>query len=209
MAEQNNQTLPNTPRDEPNPSMSGIDGKSAQGSQLRSVSNIGSQTGSAAATARTLIDHAKETAGQAYDAVTDTAASKLDEKKTTVAEGLSSVADSIRQAGDNVGQNPADNPLTEYAANYSRTAAEKIESVANYFERTDVRGMTRDVENFARRNPAIFIGAAFGLGLLAARFLKSSKPDRSVRAGATFASNDAEFDEAPRQSTGLPSSSQF
>jgi len=30
------------------------------------------------------------------------------------------------------------------------------------------------VQQFARRQPAVFFGAAFGLGLLAARFMKSS-----------------------------------
>jgi hypothetical protein len=34
--------------------------------------------------------------------------------------------------------------------------------------------MVRNVEDFARRQPALFIGGAFMLGLLGARFLKSS-----------------------------------
>jgi len=158
-------------------------------------SSSGSQAGSAAATARSFIDQAKQTAGQAYEAVTDTAASKLDEKKATVSEGLSSVADSIRQVGDNV---QPDNPLTEYAASYSRTAAEKVEQVANYFERTDVRGMARDIEDYARLNPAVVIAAAFGIGVLAARFFKSSKPDRFT---------GAEFGNVPRNTS--PGSNQF
>jgi hypothetical protein len=47
--------------------------------------------------------------------------------------------------------------------------------------------MARDLEGFARRNPALFFGAAFGLGLLAARFLKSTPPSYNTKsAGREF-----------------------
>ena len=44
--------------------------------------------GAATATARSLVDQAKETAGQAYEAVTEKAATKLDEQKSTLSDGL-------------------------------------------------------------------------------------------------------------------------
>ena len=71
--------------------------KSAEGFNggLRSVS-----TGNtAAATARSFYDQAKETAGQAYEAVTETAATKLDERKSTLSGGLSTIADSVPVSG--------------------------------------------------------------------------------------------------------------
>jgi len=148
-----------------------------------------SQSGSAAATARSFYDQAKETAGQAYEAVSEKAAGKLDEKRSTLSDGLSAVADSVRQVSSNLGSSQTDNSLAEAAAKYTDTAARKIENVAGYFENKDVRAMARDLESFARRNPAIFIGAAFGAGFLVARFLKSTAPDRSsMAAGRDFAS---------------------
>ena len=142
-----------------------------------SKSSSGSMAGTATATAKSFYDQAKETAGQAYEAVTDKAANALDDKKATLSDGLSTVADSIRQAGENIGRDTTtENTLADAVSKYSDAAAEKIQSVAGYFDRKDVRDMARDLEGFARRNPAIFIGAAFGLGLLAARFLKSSAP---------------------------------
>jgi hypothetical protein len=133
-----------------------------------------------------LIDQAKETAGQAYEAVTDKAATKLDEQKSTLSGGLSTVADSVRQVSQNLGSTQTDSGLAEAAAKYTDTAAQKIEEVASYFDSRDIRQMTRDLESFARRNPAIFFGAAFGLGLLAARFLKSSAPGFDQRGGQNF-----------------------
>jgi uncharacterized membrane protein YgcG len=67
--------------------------------------------------------------------------------------------------------------ITNTAAEYGDTLAQQIEKISQYFERSDVRVMVRDVETFARRNPAVFIGGAFAVGLLAARFLKSSNPN--------------------------------
>ena len=148
-----------------------------------------SQSGTGAATARSFYDQAKETAGQAYEAVSEKAAGKLDEKRSTLSDGLSAVADSVRQVSSNLGSSQTDNSLAEAAAKYTDTAARKIENVAGYFENKDVRAMARDLESFARRNPAIFIGAAFGAGFLVARFLKSTAPDRSsMAAGRDFAS---------------------
>lgn len=142
-------------------------------------------TGAATATAkvRSFYDQAKETAGQAYEAVTDKAATKLDEQKSTLSGGLTTVADSVRQVSDNLGASKTDSGLAEAAAKYTNTTAQKIEDVAGYFETHNVREMARDLEGFARRNPAIFLGAAFGLGLVAARFLKSS-PQKYNTAGA-------------------------
>lgn len=145
-----------------------------------------------AATARRLIDQAKETAGQAYEVVTDKAADKLDEQKTALSGGLTTVADSVRQVSQNLGSSKTDSGLAEAAAKYTDTAARKLEDVAGYFETKGVREMARDLEGFARRNPAIFLGAAFGLGLLAARFLKSATP---ANYETDSPSNVSQFDE--------------
>ena len=151
----------------------------------------GMGTGAATATARSFIDQAKETAGQAYEAVTDKAATKLDEQKSTLKSGLTTVADSVRQVSQNLGSSKTDSGLAEAAAKYTGTAAQKLEDVAGYFEKKNVRDMARDLEGFARRNPAVFFGAAFGLGILVARFLKSTSPnyDSSGR-GREFAAAD-------------------
>jgi len=138
-------------------------------------------------TARGLYDQAKSTAGQAFGAATKRATEALDEKKVTVASGLTSVADSIKQVGENLNTTEESNPIAETAAKYTNNIAQQIENLSGYFERKDVREMVRDVETFARRYPAYFIGGAVALGFLAARFLKSSNPKQLSRgAGQTF-----------------------
>ena len=154
----------------------------------RGVGSSDSITGAATATARSFYDQAKETAGQAYGAVTEKAAGKLDEQRTTLSDGLTAVADSVRQVSSNLGSSQTESGLAEAAARYTDTAARKIEDAAGYFEKKDVRSMARDLESFARRNPALFVGAAFGIGLLLARFLKSTAPDEFSGSGGDYTS---------------------
>jgi hypothetical protein len=132
---------------------------------------------SAKETARGLIDQAKSGAGQAYGVAADKATSVIEEKKVDLASGLGTVAETIRQVGSTLRETDEQTGITNTAAQYGDSLAQQIEKVSQYFERSDVRVMMRDVETFARRNPAVFIGGAFAVGLLAARFLKSSNPN--------------------------------
>jgi hypothetical protein len=120
-----------------------------------------------------LLDQAKTAAGEAYESVAEKATSSLEEKKASLSGGLNTIADSVRRAGDSLAETQESNYLTEYSARYAKTAAQKLQQAARYFETSDLSTMRRDAENFARRNPAVFLGGAFLLGMLAARFLKS------------------------------------
>jgi hypothetical protein len=131
-----------------------------------------------------LMQQAKTAAGEAYDSVAGKAASTLDDKKAGLSTGLNSVAESIRRAGDSLNQTQNKNAMTEHSARYANTAAQKLEQAARYFETSDLRTMRRDTENFARRNPAVFLGAAFVIGMLAARFLKSTPNTRGMSANS-------------------------
>jgi hypothetical protein len=51
--------------------------------------------------------------------------------------------------------------------------------VSGYLEARDIQDLVGEAESLARRSPALFLGGAFTLGVLAARFLKSSSPDGS------------------------------
>lgn len=142
---------------------------------------------SAKETAKGFYDQAKSTVGEAYGAATKRATEVLDEQKGTLAGGLTTVADSIKQVGENLNTTEEQNKITETAAKYTNSLAEQIENLSSYFERKDVREMVSDIEAFARKYPAYFIGGAFALGFLAARFLKSSSPRQlTQKAGQPF-----------------------
>jgi hypothetical protein len=51
-----------------------------------------------------------------------------------------------------------------------------MRNFSDQLRQKDVRELMSDVERFAQRQPTLFLGGAFALGLLGARFLKSSAP---------------------------------
>jgi len=120
-------------------------------------------------------DQVQEKIGDLKEQVAGQATGRLEEQKTAASDGLSSVAHAFRQTGEQLrGQEQ------EGVAQYIDQAAERIEQFSHYLGQRDMRGLARDAEQFARREPALFLGGAFAGGMLAARFLK-----RSGRSGAT------------------------
>ena len=125
---------------------------------------------------RGLMDQMRNSASDTFKTVKSNTTAKIEEQKSSLSSGLMTVADNVQQLGSNLSDAKQRDPLTRIAADYSETAAEKLRTAADYFNTHDVETMYHDVEGLARRNPAIFVGGAFAIGFLAARFLKSSSP---------------------------------
>ena len=97
---------------------------------------------------------------------------KLTDQKTRASDTLGSVAGAVRGMKE---------PLRESGqgsvADYVGKAAEGIDRWADRLRGRDIDDTVRAVHDFARREPALFLGIAFGAGALLARFLKSSTAD--------------------------------
>jgi hypothetical protein len=97
------------------------------------------------------------------------ATGRLEEQKTAASSGIGTVAHAFRQTGKSLrGQEQ------EGVAQYIDQAADRLEQFSHYLGERDLGELARDAEQFARREPALFLGGAFAIGMLAARFLKSS-----------------------------------
>lgn len=186
---------------------------SRTGSKERTSSgpaDTGNLSEAAKDTAKGLYDQAKGTAGQAYGVATKRAQSTIEEQKTNLATGLTSVADSLHQVSENLRETDEQTGIAQMTAKYGEQIARQIEQISDYFEHRDPREMLKDVENFARRNPEIFLGAAFTVGLLAARFFKSFGKRRFSNGERLQQSNRAdkpnEFSETGTGSVGNVSS---
>jgi hypothetical protein len=96
--------------------------------------------------------------------------SGINSQKTKAAEGLGSVAQALRQSGETLRSKNPETPIPQYIS----SAADQVERLSTYIRTNSVSDMVNGLEQFARSQPALFIGSAFVLGLLGARFLKSS-----------------------------------
>ena len=94
--------------------------------------------------------------------------SQIEHRKERAANSLEDVAQSLRSASQQ---------LTEHdrMARYMERAANQVDNLASFLGSHDAVEMVDDIEDFARRQPAVFVGGAFALGVLGARFLKSSR----------------------------------
>lgn len=108
------------------------------------------------------------------DKLRDGAASQLGTQKNRATDGVTSVAQAVRQSTQQLRDN-----RHETIAQYVDSAVDGVERFANRLREKDVNELVRDAQQFARRNPAVFVGTAFGIGVVAARFLKSSNRDSS------------------------------
>jgi hypothetical protein len=163
---------------------SGSTSNKASGTTDDLASNVGGVLRGDTGAAKGILSQVKEStsnvAGGAIDQVKEKATTKIDEQKATLASGLGSVAQTIRQVGETVKGSEAPEGVATLTAQYSDTLARQVEQFSHYLEKNNVSDLLREVERFARRNPAYFIGGAFALGLLGARFLKSSNPNQAL-----------------------------
>ena len=113
-----------------------------------------------------VVDQAKTTFRQARDQAT----SSLAESRRQAADQVGGLASALHSAGQHLRGEQQDR-----IAGLADGFADQVEQIAGYLRDVDVQRVARDVESLARRQPALVFGAAFALGLLGARFLKSSE----------------------------------
>jgi len=106
----------------------------------------------------------------------DTTYRSIDGQKSRASETLGSLAGAVRGMSQ-----PLRDGGQAQIADYVTKAADGIERWASQLRQQDLEDAVRGVEQFARRQPAMFLGIAFGAGMIAARFLKSSSSGNSMR----------------------------
>lgn len=124
------------------------------------------------------VDAAKEKiqqlASQARETASGQAESRFSTGKTKATQTLGSVAQTLKSSSQQLRdqQQPA-------IGKYADQAANKLEEISRYLQNASLNDVAERVEDFARREPAFFIGGAVALGFLGARFLKSSQRNQS------------------------------
>ncbi len=114
-----------------------------------------------------LASDAKEAVGKLAEDAKSEIEKRITSGKDEAARTVGGVAQVLRHS---VEEMHGEGPLPRLADQ----AADRIEQVAEYVQSRTIGDLVREVERFARREPAIFLGSSFIVGLLGGRFLKSS-----------------------------------
>jgi vacuolar-type H+-ATPase subunit H len=127
-------------------------------------------------------DKARELADQAQQKATQQLHEGVSKGKNRAADTLGSLAQSLVFSSQRLREEDRGT-----ISGYVEKAANRVEQLADYVQNTDASEMADRFENFARREPGIFLGGAFTLGLLGARFIKSSRRgQRPYQGGAPY-----------------------
>jgi hypothetical protein len=109
--------------------------------------------------------------------------SALSSQKGRAADSLKTVIDAVRQTGEALREKNGT------IAGYADSAASQLERFSSQMRDRDVSELMEDVGDFARRRPALFVGSGIAIGMLAARFLKSSASSGTSSGTSGYMSN--------------------
>ncbi len=166
--------------------------------------------------------HTTRAAGDPSDAPSDAAASLQSTKQTARREAQELMGDAKRRVQAIVGeqQRAAAGQISGLAqalrttaeqlyaqdqgpmATYAERAADSLERFGNTLRNRDIDSLAAQVQDFARKQPGVFLGGAVAAGFLVARFLKSTSPSPS---GESWSGADRYSQpDSTRESVGTP-----
>lgn len=131
------------------------------------VDQAGSQLEDAAATAQ---QKASELKDQGRSKLSET----LDERTTQAGGQARQMAQALRRSGEQLREQGEG----QQVAGVTEGAADRIERLGGYLERTSGDEFLRDAEGLARQRPWMVAGLGLMVGLAASRFLKASSERR-------------------------------
>lgn len=119
-------------------------------------------------------DKAQQTASTLVDQAQQVATTQAKSQMTRAADTLETVASSIRQSTSSMREQQPQ------IATVADQAAARVDDASRYLREHDLNDVVRVAEDYARREPLMFLGAAFAIGFVAARFLRSAAPSGST-----------------------------
>lgn len=167
---------------------------SAGGTMSRGDFNAGATSG-AASSGSGLKDKAREQATKLRGQATDRARSAAEDGKTRATETIDGLARAVHEAAGNLEQQ-----VNPQIAQYAHRAADALDNLSDSLRNKSVDELVDDARTFARRSPAIAIGAAVAVGFALARFLKASSSTSAGSYRSDYALDD-EDDDLPSLTT--------
>ena len=161
--------------------LSGTTGSSTAGQDSRGTTSSGRQPQT-------------DSSGGIVNRVKESATAQLTNQKDRGTDALGSVAQAVRSSTQRLRDEQHDT-----IAGYVDKAADQIESWSRRLKEKDIDELLTDVQRLARRQPAVFIGSAFALGIVGARFLKSSRQQNEYADGSE--SRRSVYGAPPQMST--------
>lgn len=112
-----------------------------------------------------IIEQARDVASKVKSKATELVMTRVSRRQEQSAMELTSLANVLREKGEEL-EDSILAPLVGGAAN-------QIDRASTYLEDASLKDVVGSTDKLARREPMLFLGGAFALGVLCARFLRS------------------------------------
>ncbi|RYE08768.1 MAG: hypothetical protein EOP22_12175 [Hyphomicrobiales bacterium] len=142
-----------------------------------------------------LTDRAKQEVGDATEKVKSLAGDQKDQ----LADQMGGVAEAMERAADELDASNGD------TARYARMIADNAEKLSSTIRDNSVDDLLGMAQDFGRRQPAMFIGAAALLGFAASRFVMASakRRDAAIEPAPAYQPNSTSPQQGPADSQSL------
>lgn len=138
-----------------------------QGAGAPSGASQGAQAGS---TAQQPAKSATQMGSETKHDLGSQAKSAVAAGKNRAVDALGGVAQSLQASAKQM-----NDQQQNAVGHYVDRAGQQVQQLADYLKNNDAGQIADQTEEFARRKPAVFLAGAFAIGLVGARFLKSSR----------------------------------
>lgn len=162
-----------------------------QSSASRSPGDAQGSTSTVSDLAHQATEQARHQAARAVGQTQERAQAFLSEQKEVAAEHIDGVVKVLHDTVDQLRQR-SPGAVSEYA----ERAVDSLDSVAQALREQDMRALVGQVEDFARRQPVLFLAGSVAIGFAVARFLKSSSQGHGQGSGASSAGRASSYGAA-------------
>jgi hypothetical protein len=146
-----------------------------------------------------LAQQARQQAGELANRGTEQVKSQLANQKHDASQRMVPVQSALRETAQQLRKQGQGN-----VGQYADRAADQVERFSGYLRETEVDEIVEEVRGFARRRPALFLGAAAALGFFGTRFLKSTSQQAGSGGNGYGATPSATSNAAVTHGTGGP-----
>ena len=135
----------------------------AAGEAAGSVKQLGAE---AIGHARDVVEEAKNRGGDLIATAQAGVTSAIEDHKGELADHLEEVADAVHRSGEQLEGHQ------DWIAHLVERGADELKSLAGTVRSNDLKGLLGNLEDLARRQPAIFVGASMAAGFAMVRLGK-------------------------------------
>ena len=133
-----------------------------------------------------VIEQAADQIGDTAVQIKQQATSAFVDQRDKAVSGLSGLAEALRQTAKSLSDSAGgESQIPAGIAPMVDEAAERLSQSADFLREKDITGLLSEAQQLAKKQPALFMGGMFAIGLVGARLLKGAMDEGEGQSGSS------------------------